>query len=343
MSGESTVEGVLVSFRKHSDSHALPDPEQQRQAANLISIAMQHKRIEEQLLLANSVYETIAEAIMVVDPDNRILAVNPAFEKITGFRSDEVIGRDRKLMRGTRQPEAFYQEAWRAILETGTWQGEMWYQRKNGSDYPLLMSVNTICGEDGQVLRRIAVFSDITAKKQAEQQINYLAHHDLLTGLPNRALYADRLTLALATARRNEARLALLYIDLDNFKPVNDSLGHAVGDKLLKQVAKRMLECVRESDTIARIGGDEFVVILPAIHSEADAQLVAEKIRATLAGTFAIDGHQLAISSSIGGAVYPEDGDDENKLMQNADAAMYLAKKKGRNMVCFYQQGAGLL
>ncbi|MEQ6289010.1 PAS domain S-box protein [Vogesella sp. GCM10023246] len=343
ISGESTVEGVLVSFRKHTGSHELPDREQQHQAANLISIAMQHKRIEEQLLLANSVYETIDEAIMVVDPDSRILAVNPAFEKITGFRSDEIIGQDPKLMRASRQPEAFYQEVWRTILDTGGWHGEMWYQRKNGSDYPLLMSVNTIHGEDGQVLRRIAVFADITAKKMAEEQINYLAHHDLLTGLPNRALYADRLTLALATARRHQTRLALLYIDLDNFKPVNDSLGHAVGDKLLKLVAKRMLECVRESDTIARIGGDEFVVMLPAIHAASDAQQVAEKIRATLAETFAVDGHPLAISSSIGGAVYPEDGDDENKLIQNADAAMYLAKKKGRNQVCFYRQGAGLL
>ncbi|MFC3533270.1 PAS domain S-box protein [Vogesella facilis] len=340
ISGEATVEGVLVSFRKHAGSQALPDQEQQREAANLISIAMQHKRIEEQLLLANSVYETIDEAIMVVDADKRILAVNPAFERITGFRAHEIIGHDPQLMRSASQPEAFYQEVWHTILATGSWHGEMWYQRKNGSSYPLTMSVNTIHDDAGQVLRRIAAFSDITAKKLAEEQIHYLAHHDLLTKLPNRALYADRLSLALATARRNQSQLALLYIDLDNFKPVNDTLGHAVGDKLLKLVARRMQDCVRESDTIARLGGDEFVAILPAIHGELAARQVAEKIRAALAETFAIDGHPIVISSSIGGALYPAAGDDESKLMLNADAAMYSAKKSGRNRVHFYQPDA---
>ena len=170
----------------------------------------------------------------------------------------------------------------------------------------------------------------------AEEQVSYLAHHDLLTNLPNRLLFVDRLSLALATAQRSQARLALLYVDLDHFKPVNDNLGHAIGDKLLQQVASRMLECVRESDTIARIGGDEFVVILPAIQSAENARRVAEKIRVALENVFEIEGHAINISSSIGGALYPDHATDEDQLMQHADHLMYLAKKNGRNAVYFY-------
>ncbi len=335
VSGESTLEGMLVSFRLQA-AQVLPDLEEQHQAANVISIAMQHERSEEQLLLANSVYVTSSEAIMVVDTQNHILAVNPAFEAITGFLSHEVTGRDPKLLRSDRQTAAFYEEMWQTLGETGAWRGELWNQRKDGSLYPVAMSIDTIHGDDAGVLRRIAVFSDITVQKMAEEQVSYLAHHDLLTNLPNRLLFVDRLSLALVTAQRSQARLALLYVDLDQFKPVNDNLGHAIGDKLLQQVASRMLECVRESDTVARIGGDEFVVILPAIQSAENARRVAEKIRVALENVFEIEGHAINISSSIGGALYPDHATDEDQLMQHADHVMYLAKKNGRNAVYFY-------
>jgi diguanylate cyclase (GGDEF)-like protein/PAS domain S-box-containing protein len=335
VSSGHAVDETLVSFRKHIGNSALPDLAHQQQAANLMSIAIQSKRAQEQLLLAHSVYESSSEAIMVVDSENRIVAVNPAFEHITGYKAQEAIGRDPNLLQSERQAASFYQEMWLSIMQDGAWRGELWNRRKNGELYPQSMSINTILDEDGRVLRRIAVFSDITDKKQAEEQIHHLAHHDLLTDLPNRVLYADRLAQALATARRDQSRVGLLYVDLDNFKPVNDGYGHAVGDQLLRNVAQRLLSCVRETDTVARIGGDKFVVLLPTIQSESNAQVVAEKIRASLEAPFEIDGNRLSISSSIGGAIYPNHGEDESQLMQHADHAMYGAKKSGRNMVRF--------
>ncbi|MDC7707594.1 sensor domain-containing diguanylate cyclase [Vogesella indigofera] len=337
VSGDATVEGVLVSFRSLAESQVLPDLAQQQQAANLLSITMQHKRVEEQLLLANSVYETSSEAIMVVNQDNQILAVNPAFEAITGYAASEVIGLDPKLLQSGRQSMAFYQAMWQTILATGTWRGELWDRRKDGSVFPVTMSIDSIHDDNGEVIRRVAVLSDITDKKLAEEQINHLAHHDLLTNLPNRALFADRLSQCLALARREESRLALLYIDLDNFKPINDSFGHGVGDQLLQEVSRRMQACIRESDTLARIGGDEFVAILPAVQTVQDGWQIAEKIRTALECPFNIDGHEINISSSIGAAIYPDHGMDENQLMQHADQAMYQAKNGGRNAIQFYQ------
>ncbi|WP_348944809.1 PAS domain S-box protein [Chitinibacter sp. FCG-7] len=338
VSDRNTVEGILVSFHKQSGGRASADAQLQQQAAKLIGVAIQHKRIEEQLLLANSVYMASSEAIMVVDAANRIVAVNPAFETITGYAATDVLGRDPKLMRSPQQTLGFYREVWQAILETGVWHGELWNQRKDGRSYPANMHISSINDEDGLVLRRIAIFTDITDKKIAEEQINHLAHYDLLTNLPNRVLYADRLSLSLAVARRNSALVGLLYVDLDEFKPVNDSFGHAVGDMLLKQASQRMLACVRESDTVARIGGDEFVVILPAVQSVQDVQQVGEKLRLALVNPFLIDEHRLNISASIGGAIYPEHGEDEEHLMQHADHAMYIAKKAGRNRVHIFRQ-----
>ncbi|WP_410499874.1 diguanylate cyclase domain-containing protein [Chitinibacter sp. S2-10] len=332
--GNGRVEGVLVAFCKQSNATVAPDIRQQQQAAALIATAIEHKRIAEQLLLANSVYMASSEAIMVVDAANRIVAINPAFEKITGFNAQDALGHDPKLMKSDYYSPEFYKEMWQTILASGSWSGEIWNRRKNGTIYPAMMNISTIYGDDHQILRRIAIFTDITDKKRAEEQIYHLAHHDLLTNLPNRVLYTDRLSLALSAAHRNRTRLALLYIDLDKFKPVNDTLGHAIGDLLLKQVAQRLLDCVRESDTIARIGGDEFVAILPAVQSTADAHNIGEKIRAALEQPFIIDEHVLQISASIGGALYPDHGSNETQLIQHADNAMYQAKARGRNTVC---------
>ena len=188
--------------------------------------------------------------------------------------------------------------------------------------------------------REITGFSgtgrDISERKANEEKIQRLAHYDTLTDLPNRRLFSDRLQQALATAKRDKAHLALMYFDLDRFKPINDTLGHDIGDLLLKEVAKRVQDCLRESDTAARMGGDEFVVLLPAIEAEQDAMVVAEKIRHTLNRPFELVGHSLHISSSIGVAVYPEHGSDEETLLKNADTAMYHAKESGRNMVRFF-------
>ncbi|SCK18490.1 PAS domain S-box protein [Vogesella sp. LIG4] len=337
VSGDATLEGVLVSFRNPAENHALPDLLQQQQAANLLSIAIQHERVEQQLQLANSVYVTSSEAIVVTSEDNLILAVNPAFETITGYSAFEVVGSNASILRAGQESSDFLQALWASLRETGAWRGEFGIRRRDGATLAVALSVNSILDEGGKVTRRVAVFSDITARKEAEQQINHLAHHDLLTNLPNRALFADRLSQALALARRNGGHFALLYIDLDNFKPVNDNHGHGVGDRLLQAVAGRMLECVRETDTIARIGGDEFVAILSGVQGVDDAGHVAEKIRLALGQPFEIGSHVLDISSSIGGAVYPEQGTDESQLMQHADIAMYQAKNEGRNTIRFYR------
>lgn len=332
-SEEEGLEGSLVSFRRHAGSKAFPDLETQQHAARLINIAIQRRRIEKQLQLAASVYEASSEGIMVTDGQNRIVGVNPAFTKITGYGMPEVLGQDPRILKSGQHDQAFYQAMWQSILETDAWQGEIWNCRKDGSRYPAWMTINTIFDDAGEVIRRTCIFSDITDKKLAEERIHHLARHDALTGLPNRMLCMDRLNLAIAAAKRDKSQLALLYIDLDNFKPVNDNLGHLVGDQLLQVVAERMLKCVRESDTVARIGGDEFVVLLPTVKETSDSLLVAEKIRGAIAQAFEVAGHSLAISSSIGIAVYPTHGEDAQALVIQADTAMYLAKRSGRNTV----------
>jgi len=289
----------------------------------------------ERLEQAKAIYESSSEGIMVVDRDNRIISVNPAFKGITGYSYDEIVGADPYILRSGRHTAEFYAEIRRSLQETGTWRGEIWNQRKNGQVYLQFMLIDTILGDDGEVSKRVCIFSDITEKKLAEERIKHMSQHDTLTDLPNRMLYEDRLHQALAMARREKTPLAILYIDLDRFKPVNDTLGHAVGDTLLKLVAQRMLGSVRETDTVARIGGDEFAVVLPAIRSRQNALMVAEKIRKKLETPFEINGEQLDISSSIGCAIYPDDGQDGTALTQSADQAMYLAKQSGRNRVCF--------
>lgn len=289
----------------------------------------------EKLLQAKAVYENSSEGIMVVDQNNRIVSVNPAFEFITGYSSKEVMGVDPKILRSGRYTAEFYAEMWRVLEETGTWHGEIWNQHKDGHIYCQSMRIDTIFAEDGKVRQRVCVFSDITEKKLVEEQIEHLAQHDALTNLPNRTLYADRLQQALAMAKREKIHLALLYIDLDRFKPVNDTFGHTAGDTLLQLVAQRMYNSVRKSDTVARLGGDEFAVLLPIVGSRQDTLMVAEKLRTALEMPFELNGRQVEISCSIGAAFYPEDGAEGEALIRSADQAMYLAKKNGRNRVCF--------
>jgi diguanylate cyclase (GGDEF)-like protein/PAS domain S-box-containing protein len=293
----------------------------------------------EQLMLAKAVYESSSEGIMVVNKHNRIISINPAFEKITGYSHDEVIGADPMILASGRHTTEFFAEMWRSLDETGTWHGEMWNKRKDGSIYAQSMHVDTVRTDDGQVSKRICVFSDNTKEKLAKERIRHMAQHDALTDLPNRTLFVDRLQQALIAAHRNRSVCALLYVDLDHFKMVNDTYGHDMGDELLILVAERMLGCVRRSDTVSRIGGDEFSVLLPVISSQEDALVVAEKIRENLAIPFVINGEKIGISSSIGCAVYPAHGVDDMELSRSADQAMYQAKKHGRNRVVCKQPG----
>jgi len=291
---------------------------------------------ERRLRLLAGVFEHSAEAIMISSRDNRILEVNQSFTRLTGYSADDVRGQNPRLLASGRTPPAEFQRMWQSIRDSGSWQGEIWDRRKDGSLYPKWLSISTMRSATGEIDYYLGSFTDISERKAAEEKINHLAHFDALTDLPNRANLQGRLEQALASARRDGGSpVAVMFLDLDRFKNINDTLGHHVGDVLLLEVARRLASSVRESDVVARLGGDEFVVLLTGIDG-AGAARVADKILQVLAQSYWIEGHQLYSTSSIGVAVFPDDGDSVEALMQNADVAMYHAKAAGRNNIQFF-------
>jgi len=283
------------------------------------------------LHLAEKIIDSSPQGIMITDLAGRIVSVNPAFSRLTGYRAEEAVGNTPSMLASGRHDDTFYQHMWGRITADGYWQGEIWNRRKNGETYPELLTITAIHNEQGQLTNFAALFSDITELKENEQRVTNLAYYDPLTGLPNRRLFSDRLAMALAHAHRYHTRMAVLFLDLDRFKRINDSLGHEVGDRLLQQVASRLRGCVREDDTVARQGGDEFVTLLAEIDELADATQIARRMIESLRAPIEIGGNELFVSSSIGIAVYPDDGTSEELLLRNADAAMYEAKESGRN------------
>jgi len=293
------------------------------------------KCAEDQLRLAALVFDRASEGVMVTDPEQRILTVNDSFTTLTGYSRQDVVGKKPSLLRSDRTPPEFYAEMWDKVQRFGVWQGEIWNRRKNGELYLEWLSINTVKGESGQIVNYVGMFSDITTVRESQQRIEYLATHDELTGLPNRALFNDRLNLALARAERSHEAVGVVFIDLDNFKVVNDTLGHETGDSLLKKAAMRLLECVRAEDTVARLGGDEFVVLLVSADRR-QATLTAERLLNTLSASYHFGEHECFVSASIGLSMYPEDASDANALMRNADSAMYRAKDHGKNGFRFF-------
>jgi diguanylate cyclase (GGDEF)-like protein/PAS domain S-box-containing protein len=294
------------------------------------------KEAEEKLRLSATVLEHIADGVMVVDADGKIVAVNPAFTQITGYSEQEAVGKDRTLTRSGRHDEAFYQDLWTELVTTGFWRGEIWNLRKSGELYLEWLTVSAVRDNRGQTTHYVGVFSDITLVKESQEKLDHLAHHDPLTALPNRLLFNDRLQHALQRATRDSEQLALLFIDLDRFKNVNDTLGHHIGDELLKQVARALQEKLREGDTLARLGGDEFIVLLEDVDGQYSASLVAEKLVAMFEQPFMVAGHELFVTCSVGISLFPADATDLNMLIRNADVAMYQAKARGRNGYSFY-------
>jgi diguanylate cyclase (GGDEF)-like protein/PAS domain S-box-containing protein len=288
---------------------------------------------EEALKLAGVVLETVDEGVIVTDAHSRIISVNPGFTEITGYTQEEVLGRTPKLLSAGTHSADFYRSMWETLNNTGSWKGEVLNRKKNGEFYVEWLSIKQLRDERGAVSHYVGVFSDISERKASEERMIQLAHCDALTGLANRMLLTDRIHQALSKARRDHKRVAVLFFDLDRFKPVKDQFGHDVGDLLLQQVAQRVLACVRESDTVARLGGDEFVVLLTEIEEEANALAVGRKILAALQRPFDPLGHLVTIGASIGVAVFPDHGGDETVLLKNADIAMYKAKACGRNTV----------
>jgi len=295
---------------------------------------------EQALQLSSTVLHTMDEAVTVTDASNTIISVNPAFTVITGYSEHDAIGKTPSLLASGTHDKAFYEEMWNSINTQGGWHGEIRNRRKSGQLYVEWLSIKCVRDAHGVLTHYVAVFSDISERKASEERMHHLAHYDVLTDLPNRALLADRLTQAVAVAQREQQKLALMFIDLDKFKPVNDELGHPVGDMLLRAVAERLKQCLlRESDTVARIGGDEFVVMLLDVASTQDALVVASKIRDALERPFDLGAHTVSISASLGIAMYPEHGSTEAALLKNADTAMYHAKDSGRNLIQVFHHG----
>ncbi len=296
------------------------------------------KRSEEQLRIAATFFETTSEAIIVTNADNHIIAINPAFSRITGYSEEDVLGEDPKILSSGRNDKAFYQEMWQSLLHQGSWQGEIWNRRKNGEIYPEWLSIVVIHGDEDAKKQYMAVFSDITQRKKDEEKIWRQANYDALTGLPNRNLFKDRLEQAMNAAQREYSSLALLFIDLDRFKSINDTLGHAIGDKLLQEAAARLTNTVRNTDTVARLGGDEFTVLLYDINSNSEIDRIAEKLLHKLSEPYSLEGREAFVSGSIGVTLYPGDANSIEQLLSNADAAMYTAKSAGRNVFRYFTQ-----
>jgi len=300
------------------------------------------KQAEKKLLFHSQVFESTTEGIVITDADRRIVDINRAFTTITGYTPDDILGENISILQSGRHNEEFYREMWASVNENGSWQGEIWDRRKNGDVNPRWLSISPVTEDGGRIVRYIGLFSDISVMKQTQDQLYRMAHYDSLTGLPNRRFFHDRLQGDIEQARRAMETLALMFVDLDGFKLINDNLGHRAGDLLLREVADRIKECVRESDMVARMGGDEFTVILSQLKSSPSAVLVARKILKRIYEPVMLEGQELFVSSSIGISIFPDDAEVVEGLLQCADTALYKAKELGKNGYQFFSKELNL-
>ena len=303
--------------------------------ARWVGEELERRKVDKELRLAATVFENTDEAIVIADAQNRIVAVNSAFTRITGYTFDDVVGRSPLVLEPDPHQDESYHAVISQVIESGHWHGERRNRKKNGEIFAGWQSISVVKDDEG-VKNFVWVIADISAIKESEERLNFLAHHDELTGLPNRLLFAARLESAVVRAKRHGQRVALLFIDLDRFKTINDTLGHACGDRLLERVSQRLLACVREEDTVARLGGDEFTVLLSEVTRINDAGRVAQKILDSLVVPFDIDDQQIVTSASIGISIYPDNAKGAEDLVRAADAAMYRAKEQGRNTYQLY-------
>jgi diguanylate cyclase (GGDEF)-like protein/PAS domain S-box-containing protein len=294
------------------------------------------KQAEASLRLASMVYQNSSEAMVVTTTDDVIMAVNPAFTKVTGYAAEEAIGRHANLVRSWRTDFETRKAIRRTVETTGTWTGEVWSKRKDGEEILCRVTINTVLDDDGKINRLVCQFSDITHQKESDELIWRQANFDALTGLSNRSMFQDRLDQALKKAQRDGTSVALLVLDVDGFKEVNDTLGHGIGDKLLQAAAQRLLHCVRDSDTVARVGGDEFAIIVGDVADVHNVERVVHAVMQSLAEPFRIDMEEVYVSASMGITFFPDDGVDGAVLLKNADQAMYAAKGLGRNRFRFF-------
>jgi len=293
---------------------------------------------QRQNLLAQA-FETTPEGIFITDANGVILLANRAFTEITGYGTEEVLGKDALEFHCDQRDAEFYRQMWHSLTLTGAWQGEIWNRRKDGEVYPEWVTISTLKDEKGRISNYIAIFADISTRKQAEERLRFLATHDPLTGLPNRELFHDRLNQALVRSRRarigqsEKWKLAVFLLDLDNFKEINDTLGHGWGDQTLRVVAERLQSCVRKSDTVSRLGGDEFTILLEGIANRESCNIVANKVLNAISQPIELSGQVFRLTASLGISVYPDHGEDGETLLKHADVAMYRAKK---HQGCFH-------
>lgn len=296
----------------------------------------ERKRTEESLRVTAKIFEGSNDAIIITNIHGNITDVNKAFTTITGYKKEEVIGKNPNIMKSIKQDKAVSRKMTKALLERGSWSGEVFDRRKNGESYPKWLSNYTVKNDHNEITHYVTIFTDITSRKEAENKLKQLAHYDPLTGLPNRTHFIERLKWAIDIAKRNNKQTALMFLDLDRFKVINDTLGHYAGDLLLIEVARRLEKCVRGMDTVSRLAGDEFTVILTSINTPEEAVLVAKKILHALSFPVCLEARNVFISTSIGITTFPVDGKNINQLIKNADTAMYHAKELGRNNYQFF-------
>ncbi len=305
-------------------------------ASNLNEMARAIQHSQGQMRLAASVFEHAREGILITDADSRIVDVNPAFSQITGYSRKDAIGQSPRLLASGRHDPAFYAGMWRAIHKQDHWIGEIWNRRKNGEEYPERLSIAAIRDPGGRISHYLGVFSDISLIKRQEAALQHLAQHDALTGIPNRMLLADRMNQAIAQTKRSGKLLAIGYLDLDGFKPINDLHGHEVGDRLLVEMARRMNDALRSGDTVARLGGDEFVLLLQGLGDVEECEATLTRLLGIIAQPTLLDGKMISLTASIGVSLYPSDDQDPDTLLRHADQAMYHAKQSGRGRYTFH-------
>lgn len=328
------TDGEVFYIAWHNTMQKSPSGEIEGVLSSGIDITYR-KFMEDQLRMSGAVFESTNQGVIVTDKDHMIVSVNPAFTTITGYDADEVIGKSFSHFKSESQDDSYFQKLWTEIKQTGQWKGEIWDRRKNGEAFPSWQSISSIVNVLGELTHYVSVFSDITPIKQYQETLNFLAHHDLLTGLPNRLMFDDRVEHALQRCVRDSNQLALMFLDLDDFKNTNDTFGHSVGDKVLQITAKRLEALLRKEDTVARLGGDEFLILIESYVSKEDIEQIADKIINEIIQPMKIDNHEINIGISIGIAIGSSDQLDSQSLIAAADQAMYRAKKCGRNTFSF--------
>jgi diguanylate cyclase (GGDEF)-like protein/PAS domain S-box-containing protein len=333
---------LLGSFAIYHHQPTSPSEESLKlieSVAHLAAVVIQHKRANEEHLLSSRVFSAAREAIMITDSLRKIITVNPMFTEITGYSREDIIGKEPNILSSSKLSAQFHTDMWHSVLTVGHWQGEIWNRKKDGQLYPVQLNISSLVDETGQPLHYVCIFSDITSTKEQQKSLELMAHYDVLTKLPNRALFADRFEQSLAHSKRNESLMAICFLDLDNFKPINDNYGHNIGDQILVEVANRLKLVLRDEDTVSRQGGDEFALLLANFNSVAQCEALINRIHRSLAEPYSIAGETHHISASSGTTIYPNDDGDIDTLIRHADQAMYQAKLAGKNNYRFFNPG----